>query len=62
MSRGKQCLPSAALVEICLPFISFITRGPTDKLHPFTKSSETGLGLSTDSTTLLSGQVSNYVY
>ncbi len=26
--------------------------GPTDELHPFTKSSETGLGYTTDSTAL----------
>ncbi len=31
--------------------------GPTDELHPFTKSSEAGLGLSTDSTALLSGNI-----
>ncbi len=29
--------------------------GPTDELHPFTKSSEIGLDLTTDSTALLSG-------
>ncbi len=30
----------------------FSIGGPTDELHPFTKSSETGLGLTTDSTAL----------
>ncbi len=33
----------------------FIIGGSTDELHPFTKSSETGLGKPTDSTALLSG-------
>ncbi len=32
-----------------------ITGGPTDELHLFTKSSETGLGYSADSTDLLGG-------
>ncbi len=38
--------------------------GPTNELHPFTKSSETGLGQTTDSTALLCGirQVSFCVY
>ncbi len=34
--------------------VGFIVGGLTDELHPFTKSSETSLGLSTDSTALLS--------
>ncbi len=44
--------------------IDFNIGGPTDELHPFTKSSETGLGLSTESTALPSGirQASIWVY
>ncbi len=33
----------------------FTIGGPTDELHPFTKSSETGLGQTTDSTALPRG-------
>ncbi len=42
----------------------FSIGGPTDELHPFTKSSETGLGYTTDSTALPRGirQISICVY
>ncbi len=42
----------------------FGIRGPTDELHPFTKGSETGLGLTIDSTALPRGmrQISIFVY
>ncbi len=44
--------------------LGFIIGGLTDELHPFIKSSKTDLGLSADSTALLSGmrQVSIYVF
>ncbi len=44
--------------------LGFIIGGLTDELHPFVKSSEPDLGLSADSTALLSGilQVSIYVF
>ncbi len=35
--------------------VRFQRRGTTDELHPFTKNSETGLGLTTDSTALPRG-------
>ncbi len=44
--------------------VRFHQGGSTNELHPFTKSNETGLGLITDWTVLLSGilQVSIIVY
>ncbi len=40
----------------------FIIGGPTDELHPFTKSSESGLDYSTDSTALLSGILQDSIW
>ncbi len=66
MPRSERCLPfghiSLNLVAYAHEVASIpqgeVSRetmwGPTDELHQFTKSSETDLGLSTDSTVLFS--------
>ncbi len=77
MSRGKQrrisincvtCHDEVASISLggvnLVGLLCFIIGGPIDELHPFTKSSKTGLRSSTDSIALLSGicKVSICVY
>ncbi len=61
MPRGKHCLLTSyhhEVARILIPgnLFSFSIWGPTDELYPFTKSSETGLGYSTDSTAFPRGR------
>ncbi len=57
-------MASIPLGKVNRESFGFSIWGPTDELHPFTKSSETGLGYTTDSAALPRGlrQISICVY
>ncbi len=71
MARSKQCPPLSRQSPNLENYrgrsgkvFGFIIGEPTNDLHPSTKSNETGLGLTTDWTVLLSGipQISVSIY